>query len=118
MHPDISRLPSKAFYDGKLQDGPDMARKTMAAWHAVPVLGTYRFFNVDGSESAGARHSVINRDEIKAIINLVGGLRAKFGGGDGLLGRVGVVTPYKAQQSELRYQLKNHFGERVFEEIE
>lgn len=118
MHPDISRLPSKAFYDGRLRDGPGMAQKTVAPWHATSVFGTYRFFNVDSPESSGARRSVLNKGEVEAIINLYRSLRTLYGESDGLFGRVGIVTPYKAQQMELRRVLRNYFGDRVFDEIE
>lgn len=95
-----------------------MVEKTIAPWHATEVFGTYRFFNVDSQESPGGRHSVINRGEVEAIINMYRNLRAMYGQSDALFGRVGVVTPYKAQQMELRKALRNNFGERVFDEIE
>jgi senataxin len=95
-----------------------MAEKTVAPWHATPVFGTYRFFNVDSSESSGGRRSVLNRGEVEAIINLYRSLRTLYGESDGLLGRVGIVTPYKAQQMELRRTLRNYFGDRVFDEVE
>jgi senataxin len=95
-----------------------MVKKTIAPWHATSVFGTYRFFNVDSQESSGGRKSVMNRGEVQAILDLYRNLRAMYGQADGLFGRVGVVTPYKAQQMELRRALKDNFGERVFDEIE
>lgn len=52
MHPEISSFPSKAFYDGKLLDGPDMLSIRTRPWHKSDILGPYRFFDVQGTHRA------------------------------------------------------------------
>lgn len=111
MHPDISRLPSRVFYQGKLHDGPDMAAKTAQPWHSHPKFGTYKFFNVRGTEEQTGR-SMVNKAECQVAASLYARLRREFSSVN-LDFRVGVVTMYRAQVSELRYQFERYLGERL-----
>jgi senataxin len=73
MHPDISILPSRLFYESKLQDGAELAERRTAEWHADPLLGPYRFFDVHrGKETKrmGGR-SIYNPEEVDACIAMV-----------------------------------------------
>lgn len=71
MHPAISELPSNLFYQGRLSDGPDMAKVSRAAWHADPTFGPYRFFNVEGQEKQSHTMSMYNGAEALAALHLV-----------------------------------------------
>lgn len=72
MHPEISRFPSKLFYESKLKDGPDMDKLTAAEWHDSDMLTPYRFLNImDGKESMGSGKSLYNTQEAEAAITLV-----------------------------------------------
>lgn len=117
MHPDISKLPSRVFYDGKLHDGPNMAQNTVAPWHSTPVFGTYRFYNVSGMEMKGNRQSTKNPTEVRAACSLYRGLKNIYGAGDALFGKIGIITPYKAQLDELTRTFRNDFGESAFDDI-
>ena len=57
MHPEISLLPSRVFYDGRLEDGPDMAEKTRQDWHSDAKFGVYKFFNVHHGREESSRTS-------------------------------------------------------------
>ncbi|KAJ2252611.1 DEAD-box type RNA helicase, partial [Coemansia sp. RSA 454] len=71
MHPEISALPSRLFYDSRLRDGPDMRTKQHAVWHNSERYRPYVFFDiVQGREQSGASHSVFNMDEVNAAIQL------------------------------------------------
>lgn len=118
MHPDISKLPSQVFYGGRLHDGPNMALKTKAPWHMMNVFGTYRFYNVDGREVRAGRQSLKNPSEVEAVVSLYRGLKLKFGGHDGLLGKIGVISPYREQFNELKRTFRQTFGESAFDDIE
>lgn len=118
MHPDISQLPSKVFYDGKLVDGPDMAEKTKAPWHVRPIFGTYRFFNVNGQESSGRGHSLKNEAEINAIISLYRSLRDQYGSSDRLMGKIGIISMYKDQVNLLKRKFRDIFGDQAFDDID
>lgn len=113
MHPDISILPSRLFYSGRLKDGPDMAQKTQRPWHNHPKFGPYRFYNVvRGVEEVGKFHSFVNRAEADVAVALYNRLQQEFAsrGGDF---SVGVVTMYRAQMLELRRAFEKRFGATV-----
>lgn len=79
MHPEISRFPSKMFYQSRLKDGPNMDKITKAIWHALPDFPPYRFFNVmDGQEKIGKGKSIYNVAEADAAVALVDMLCAKL----------------------------------------
>ncbi|PFH53903.1 hypothetical protein AMATHDRAFT_705 [Amanita thiersii Skay4041] len=111
MHPDLSRLPSRVFYHNRLDDGPDMAAKTAQPWHSHPKFGTYKFFNVKGTEEQSNR-SLINRAECQAAAALYARIKREFSSVD-LDFRVGVVSMYRAQVYELRRQFERYMGEKL-----
>ena len=118
MHPEISSFPSSTFYDGKLLDGPDMAKLTAKPWHADPLLGPFRFFDVQGMHQSGpVGHSLINRAEVNIAVKLFKRLKDCAYGYD-FYGRVGVITPYKSQLKELRNTFSNHFGSDITKAID
>lgn len=93
MHPDISILPSRVFYNGELEDGPDMATKTAQPWHASSAFSPYRFFNVNSSRemAGGYGHSLKNVVEVEVAIALYRSLKDQFPGVE-FDYRVGIVT--------------------------
>lgn len=111
MHPEISSLPSRLFYDNRLHDGPDMAVKTQQPWHTHPKFGTYKFFNVRGTEEQSSR-SLINKTECQVASALYARLRREFSSVN-LDFRVGVVSMYRAQVMELRRHFERYLGERL-----
>jgi senataxin len=118
MNPDISRLPSQVFYGGRLHDGPNMAQKTKAPWHQMPVFGTYRFFNANGREVKSGRQSLKNPTEVNAVVGLYRGLKAIYGAHDALLGKIGIISPYREQFNALKSAFRSSFGESAFDDIE
>lgn len=115
MHPDISRVPSRLFYDGRLQDGPDMAIKTKRPWHPHPKLGTYRFFNVVGGQQeigSGGTHSLVNRAECQVAVALYNRLRQEFSFFDFDF-KVGIISMYRGQIFELRRAFEQRFGRDI-----
>lgn len=117
MHPYISELPSKVFYDSQLKDGPDMAKKTAAIWHSKHVFGPYRFFNVNGQETK-AGTSTRNADEAAVAVSLYRRLEEDFGKQIDLSFRIGVITMYKEQLYELKRAFNQAFGADVLNIIE
>lgn len=118
MHPDISQLPSRVFYNRKLLDGDNMAEKTRAPWHVAPLYGTYRFFNVHGVESRGALHSIKNTAELQAIVSLYRGLKQQFGQNDRLLGKIGIISMYREQVGDLKRTFGREFGQAAFDDVD
>jgi senataxin len=118
MHPEISRFPSKEFYEGLLQDGDDMAKLRLQPWHESVHLGPYRFFDVKGSQARGPKNqSLVNEEELKVAMQLYRRFRTDYGGVD-LKGKIGIITPYKAQLFRLRQRFADKFGDKITEEIE
>ncbi|KAI0078277.1 hypothetical protein K474DRAFT_1619824 [Panus rudis PR-1116 ss-1] len=118
MHPDISQLPSRLFYGGKLIDGPDMAVKTQGPWHANPKFGTYRFFNVNrGQEESGSQRSLMNRTEAQVAVALYNRLVQEYSSHD-MEFKIGVVTMYRAQVNELRRAFSQRFGSSVLSTVD
>jgi senataxin len=112
MHPEISRLPSQLFYQGRLQDGPSMDVKTKQPWHSHSKFGVYRFFNISrGLEEQGGR-SLKNIVECQVAVALYSRLRQEFSTFDFDF-RVGVVSMYRAQIAELRRHFEQRFGRDI-----
>ncbi|KAK0633290.1 SEN1 N terminal-domain-containing protein [Immersiella caudata] len=118
MHPEISKFPSKEFYEGLLQDGADMAALRLQPWHESVLLGPYRFFDVRGSQERGPRNqSLVNEEELRVAMQLYKRFKTDYHGID-LKGKIGIITPYKAQLFRLRQRFTDAFGEGIMEEIE
>ena len=108
MHPDISQLPSRVFYQGRLQDGPDILSKTKRPWQDHAKFGSYRFFNIaKGQEEPGLRHSMKNKAECAVAVALYSRLRQEFAA---IAFDVGVVSMYSAQVQEMRRTFTVRFG--------
>lgn len=118
MHPEISCLPSRVFYQGRLQDGPDMDIKTKQPWQSHPKFGTYRFFNVQkGIEESGGRSSLKNMAECQVAVALYSCLVKEFANID-FSYRVGIVSMYRAQIVELRRQFERRFGSQIIDTVD
>lgn len=118
MHPEISKFPSKQFYDSRLIDGEGLTKLRNMPWHTSGLLGPYRFFNVKGTQTNGAKgHSYINMDEVSDALRLYNRLKSDYRSYD-FKGKIGIITPYKAQLKELRQAFQRSRGEKVFDEIE
>ena len=118
MHPDISQLPSRVFYNGLLKDGPGMAEKTTRPWHVSSLFEPYRFFNVHrGQESPGKSHSLMNQAEVQVAVALYARLLKEFSSVDFNF-RVGIVSMYRAQILELRRAFESRFGLGVTNQVD
>lgn len=118
MHPEISSFPRAAFYEGLLQDGDGMAKSRLQPWHRSTLLGPYRFFDVRGSQERGPKNqSLVNDEELKVAMQLYRRFKTDYGDVD-LKGKIGIITPYKAQLYRLRSQFAQRFGDAITDEIE
>lgn len=118
MHPEISKFPSRAFYDGRLLDGPHMANLRKKPWHAADLLGPFRFFDVQGQHQAAPRgHSLVNHAEVRVAMQLYKRLLTDFRGID-FGGKIGIITPYKSQLANLKDQFRRQFGDQITDKIE
>lgn len=118
MHPEISFFPSQEFYERRLIDGGDMAKLRQQPWHRSELLGPYRFFDVKGSQEKGQRgKSLVNLAELKVAMQLYERFILDYPQVD-VKGKIGIITPYKAQLFELRDKFSRRYGEKITEQIE
>ncbi|KAJ0123384.1 tRNA-splicing endonuclease [Diaporthe amygdali] len=118
MHPEISAYPSAQFYEGKLYDGIDMGSLRKQKWHESKLLGPYRFFDVEGVQERGRKgQSLVNTNELEVAMQLYTRFKVDYADCD-VKGKVGIITPYKAQLFALRDRFANRFGEGIFDEVE
>ncbi|KAI1634483.1 SEN1 N terminal-domain-containing protein [Biscogniauxia mediterranea] len=118
MHPEISLFPSQEFYEKRLLDGDDMAKLRHQPWHQSALLGPYRFFDVKGSQERGHRgQSLVNMEELKVAMQIYERFSTDYPQLD-IKGKIGIITPYKAQLFALREQFSRRYGEKIKDEIE
>lgn len=119
MHPDISVLPSRVFYGGRLEDGPGMAEKTSQPWHSDPKFGIYKFLNVSRGREESSRigHSLLNKEECRVIVSLFDRLRLQFPNIN-FDYRIGVVSMYRAQVAELRNTFRRRYGDEILSKVD
>ncbi|KAI1815392.1 SEN1 N terminal-domain-containing protein [Poronia punctata] len=118
MHPEISYFPSQEFYERRLLNGGDMASLRHQPWHQSELLGPYRFFDVKGIQEKGRRgQSLVNLEELKVAMQLYERFSLDYPKVD-LKGKIGIITPYKAQLFELRDQFSRRYGDKITEFIE
>ncbi|KAG6820177.1 hypothetical protein H0H93_004308 [Arthromyces matolae] len=118
MHPEISCLPSRVFYQGRLLDGPGMDSKTEKPWHSNAKFGTYRFFNVaNGVEELDNRKSLRNIAECQVAVSLYNRLVQEYSSID-FRYRVGVVSMYRAQIVEIRRAFQARFGAEILDSVD
>ncbi|KAJ3568749.1 hypothetical protein NP233_g5511 [Leucocoprinus birnbaumii] len=117
MHPDISQLPSIVFYQGKLKDGPKMDEKTFQPWHNNSLFGTYKFFNVAKGLEESSGRSIKNMAECHAAVALYNRLKREYDKINFDF-RVGVVSMYRAQITELKRQFEQRFGKDILGRVD
>ena len=118
MHPHISMFPSREFYEKRLVDGADMAALRRQPWHASTVFSPYRFFDVKGVQTKGAKgQSLVNVQEINVAMQLYERLRTDHRSCD-FRRKIGIITPYKAQLFRLRDTFASRYGPDISEIIE
>lgn len=117
MHPEISVFPSKAFYESKLQDGPDMAELTRQPWHKYELTRPFKFLSTKAPESPGRFHSIVNKEEANVALALYERLRTD-NPRENFDYRIGVVTMYKAQVFELKRTFQQRYGQDIVERID
>jgi senataxin len=120
MHPEISRFPSETFYDGRLLDGPNMAGLRTQPWHGASLLGPYRFFDVKGQHQYAPKgHSLINVAECEVALQLHDRLVNDFPDVDFRTDvKIGIITPYKSQLSELKMRFSRRHGQGILGSVE
>lgn len=72
MNPIISRFASDTFYEGKIEDGPNVVTGTRMPYHKHGALGPIAFYHVKGEEyNPEGSASIRNDEECDMVIALV-----------------------------------------------
>ncbi|KAI3647657.1 hypothetical protein MP228_007878 [Amoeboaphelidium protococcarum] len=116
MHPDISKFPIQMFYDGLLQDGPDMLRLSTRKWHADQSFPPYQFYDVGKSAEEKSGTSLVNRAEADAIMAKFIQLCSSYPD-IGFSGLIGIITPYKMQKVYLQNMFRRKFGPEILNAV-
>lgn len=100
MHPHISAWPSRAFYEGRITDGPNVLSPAYSkSWHdSFPPLSVYDIR--EGSEEKHEYGSMFNEAQAKIVRKLVRGL-TKLKTSERI--SVGIVSPYREQVNILAH---------------
>ncbi|GMM56550.1 hypothetical protein DAKH74_031660 [Maudiozyma humilis] len=112
MHPDISRFPSREFYNGRLLDGPNMDVINKRPWHSTEPLQPYKFFDIStGRQQQNTKTmSYVNVEESRVAMELVKYLFDKYERQVDFTGKIGVISPYKEQMLKMRRDFTSYFG--------
>lgn len=96
-----------------------MANKTAQVWHNDSKFGVYRFFSVNrGKEEVNiVGHSLYNREECRIIVALYDRLVRQFPSID-FNRRIGIVSMYRAQVSEIKKSFLARFGKEIFDKVD
>ena len=107
----IRRYPSSAFYDNRITDGPGIDER-----HLSPLLSTMTkvfqrltFFDLLNSQESIEETSKTNREEAIFTVNLINHIFTRLGKSSSseLSGKIGIITPYKAQVRLLKDLLRS-----------
>jgi senataxin len=93
-----------------------MAKLREKPWHKDPILGPYRFFDVQGQQTSFGS-SLTNKMEIDAAMRLYNKLMDSCPTYD-FKGKIGIITPYKAQFNAMKRQFQEEYGKGILDSIE
>ena len=118
MHPQISKFPSKEFYNSRLKDGPDMAVLNKRPWHDIEAYSPYRFFNIKGQQIRNDKtQSLSNKIECRIILEIVEDLYRRFSNVD-WSNRIGIISPYKEQVRLLKRTFIDRYGSLITKQVD
>jgi AAA domain len=72
MHPTIAAFASNEFYNGRIENGPNVAEETAQPFHKLPGLGPMAFYHVNGTEATPeGSASIVNAAEADMVVALI-----------------------------------------------
>ncbi|KAL6630334.1 AAA domain-containing protein, partial [Neocallimastix sp. 'constans'] len=117
MHPDISRLANKAFYDNKIFDGENVKSKEwIGEWcKNNKKFGPLVFYDVKGNTTQNNNSSISNEEEAQLVINCINELLHSYSN-ICFSKRISIITFYNAQVSLIKKKLREYY-EDTFKEL-
>lgn len=114
MHPSISYFPRHIFYEGALQDGPNVQQPGYGnplrdvIFRAIPEFKPFVILDLDSREERGGT-SLSNLSEAKLAVYLYDQLKI-LSKGLSAASKVAVITPYAQQSKLLRQCFADYLG--------
>ncbi len=108
MHPKIASFPNGMFYDGLLENGPNvLGEKYSKPYHQLHrVYAPLVFINCEAMEErTSASSSTMNRGEAALVADLVTEFFKRYGNASAS-GGMGVITPYRRQMQLIESNLR------------
>ncbi|KAH6772481.1 P-loop containing nucleoside triphosphate hydrolases superfamily protein [Perilla frutescens var. hirtella] len=111
MNPEIRSFPSREFYQGALEDGPDVEGQTKRPWHKFRCFGPFCFFDIhEGKESQPpGSGSWVNDDEVDFVLAMYAKLVSSYPELKGS-SRLAIISPYRQQVKRIRKKFESTFG--------
>lgn len=111
MHPEIRSFPSREFYDGELEDGPDVVNQTKRSWHDYRCFGPFCFFDLhEGKESQpSGSGSWVNEDEVDFVLAMYHKMVTRYPELKSS-SRLAIISPYRHQVKIFRDRFRSTFG--------
>jgi senataxin len=122
MHPQISHFPRHIFYDGALQDGPNVRQSDYGnplrgiLCRSVPAFQPLTILDLDSKEERGGT-SLSNAAEARLAVYLYQQLKVVTRG-ISASSRVAVITPYAQQMRLLRQSFSEALGPKFADAVE
>ena len=115
MHPDIAKFPSQLFYDGEIEDAPNILELvTKQEWsEEFPLFfGPLVFFDIEEGKESVSLQSKVNEEEACFVEILISTLIKRFpnDSANRIVKRTAVVTPYSEQVRLISDKLRKLFG--------
>jgi len=108
MHPSISKLSSKCFYEGKIIDGPNVkSSEWIKEWTKSKdsKFGPVLFYNVEGYVDNNRGSSFYNEVEANQVINFISELLQTYPD-ICFHKKISIISPYSAQVYYIKRKLK------------
>jgi len=114
MHPDISRLANKAFYDNKIFDGENVKSKEwIGEWcKNNKKFGPLVFYDVKGNTTQNNNSSISNEEEAQLVINCINELLHSYSN-ICFSKRISIITFYNAQVSLIKKKLREYYEDTL-----
>jgi len=119
MHPDISRLANKAFYDNKIFDGENVKSKEwIGEWcKNNKKFGPLVFYDVKGNTTQNNNSSISNEEEAQLVINCINELLHSYSN-ICFSKRISIITFYNAQVSLIKKKLREYYEDTLNDFLE
>lgn len=102
MHPLIVDFPNKYFYDNLLETPESVVYRHSPYSKIISPMAFIKTQTVDRVENS---HSFMNLGEALVVSEIIQEITRRFNKQD-LIGKIGVITPYKAQQYQIKTLIK------------